>query len=251
MPTFCANLTLLFTEVPFLERFQAARDAGFTWVEALFPYDDPASDIRKELDRNGLKMALFNSPPPNFTGGEKGWAAMPEQKTRFEHDIKRVLRYAEVLKPKHLHIMAGNAEGPEARATFIANLKLATGAAPDQSFTIEPLNPDDFPGYFLNDFDQAIDIIDAVGAPNLALQYDVWHAHKITGDALKVWDDFGSRSTHIQIGRLPDRKDPIGGDFDFPAFFKRLDAEGYDGIVSGEYFPEGRTEDGLGWLTGS
>lgn len=248
MPKFAANLTLLFTEYPFIDRFGAAREAGFDAVEVLFPYDEPAKNIAAALRGHGLEMILFNTPPPNWAGGDRGYAAIAGGQDRFQHDFKRALRYAEVLSPRHIHIMAGIAQGDEAHTCFIENLKWACAQAPSQSFVIEPLNPHDMPGYFLNSFDLAAEVLDAVNADNLGLQYDVYHAHRIAGDAAAVWQVHGHRARHIQIGRIPDRSDPLGGDFDFPSFFKTLDKIGYQGAVSGEYHPSGRTQDGLGWI---
>lgn len=250
MPRFCANLTMLFTEYPFLERFGAARSAGFDTVEVLFPYDEPAPMVRDMLDRNGLTLALINCPPPNYTGGARGFAAVPGGEDRFRHDFRRTLRYGQALGAHHLHLMAGVAEGAAARATFIDNLRWAAAEAPQQSLTIEPINPVDMPGYFLNDFDLALEVLEAVAAPNLHLQFDAYHAQRITGDVMGTWDKCRHRVAHVQVGGFPGRHEPAGGDIDYPAFFARLDAEGYDGWVSGEYNPAGRTEEGLGWFTG-
>lgn len=248
MPKFAANLTMLFTERPFMDRFKAAKDAGFDAVEVLFPYDCAAQEMRDQLVWNAQTFVLLNAPPPNFAGGPRGFAAQPGQEARFRKDFERVLRYAGVLKPRHIHIMAGNAEGPEARRVYVENLRWAAEAAPRQSLTIEPLNPTDFPGYFLSDFETAAAVIDEVGAPNLGLQFDTYHAQSIAGDAMAAWDRYGARAVHVQIGGFPGRHEPVRGEIDFPAFFARLDADGYKGFVSAEYKPLGRTEDGLGWL---
>ena len=249
MPRFCANLTLLFTERPFMERFRAAKEAGFDAVEVLFPYDCPAQDMRDQLVWNGLTFVLMNCPPPNYTGGPRGFAAVPGQEERFRRDFDRVLRYAGVLKPRFLHIMAGAAEGAGAEDTFVANLIWAAGRAKGLTLTIEPLNREDNPGYFLSDFDLAARVLDRVNSPNVGLQYDAYHAQKITGDALAVWDAHGRRVVHVQVGGVPGRHEPgPGGEIDFPALFSRLDADGFEGWVSAEYHPAGRTEDGLGWI---
>lgn len=250
MPRFAANLTFLFRELPFLDRFEAAAQAGFTGVEVLFPYDDAAKDITRRLLANGLTMVLINAPPPNWTGGVPGYAAVPESRDRFQHDFRRAARFATALGAEHLHIMAGEAEGAAAHETFVKNLAWAAEQMPTMSLTIEPLNPQDKPGYFLNDFDQAAEILDAVGAPNLGLQFDMYHAQMITGDGMAVWAAHGHRAKHIQVAAAPDRSEPLAGPVDYPAFFARLDAEGYNGWVSGEYNPAGRTEDGLGWIKG-
>ena len=248
MPKFAANLTFLFKELPFLERFEAAAEAGFDAVEVLFPYEDAATEVVRRLNRSGLPLVLINTPPPNYTGGERGFAAVPGLQDRFRRDFKRCLRYAERLKPQHIHIMAGPAQGPEARETFIDNLRWATDEAPSQSLTIEPINQVDMPGYFLSDFQLAATTIAAVGAPNLGLQFDTHHAHLITGDVLGTWAKYREIVRHVQIGGIPGRHEPMGGDFDYPAFFAQLDAEGYLGYVSGEYNPKARTAEGLDWL---
>jgi hydroxypyruvate isomerase len=248
MPRFAANLTMLFTERPFMDRFKAAKDAGFDAVEVLFPYDCAAQEMRDQLVWNGLVFVLLNAPPPNFTGGPRGFAAEPGQEARFRKDFERVLRYAGVLKPHHIHIMAGKAEGPEARRIYVENLRWAAAQAPEQSLTIEPLNGGDVPGYFLADFDLACAVLDEVGAPNLGLQFDAYHAQVITGDAMSAWARYGRCVVHVQIGGFPGRHEPIRDEIDYPAFFARLDADGYGGYVSAEYKPRGRTEDGLGWL---
>jgi hydroxypyruvate isomerase len=248
MPKFAANLTMLFTEFPELERYEAAAAAGFDRVEVLFPYDLPAQETRRELLRHGLSLALINCPPPNYTGGARGFAAQPGLSERFQRDFRRTLRYAEMLKADVVHIMAGAAEGPEARATFVDNLKWACAFAPKQQLTIEPINDVDMPGYFLNDFDLAAEILDEVDAPNLALQFDTYHAYRIHGDVLACWDKHKARVKHIQIGGLPDRHEPLKSKhLDYPAFFEMLDASGYDGTVSAEYTPLKRTDQGLGW----
>ena len=248
MPLFAANLTFLFKEYPFLERFEAAADAGFDGVEVLFPYDDATTEIVRQLKRNGLELILMNTPPPNWAGGERGFAAIPGGEARFQKDFKRAMRFVERLNPWYLHIMAGAADGPDAKATFIENLKWATQTAPKQNLTIEPINQIDMPGYFLSDFDVAAEIIAEVNAPNLALQFDAYHAQMITGDAWAVWDKHKDLVRHIQVGGLPGRNEPVKDAFDYPAFFQMLDDEGYKGFVSGEYNPKGRTEEGLGWL---
>ena len=168
-----------------MERFAAARAAGFDAVEVLFPYDVAVPDILKALARNDLPLALINCPPPNYTGGARGFAAVAG--SRFRQDFKRSVRYAAALGAQHLHIMAGVAKGPDAKATFIENLRWAAADAPDQSLTIEPINQDDMPGYFLSDFDLAAEVIAAIDAPNLRLQFDVYHAQKINGDVLGTW----------------------------------------------------------------
>jgi hydroxypyruvate isomerase len=248
MPRFCANLTFLFTEVPMLDRPEAAARAGFEAVEILFPYDEPAAAVAERARLARVPVALINTPPPNWTGGDRGFAAVPGGEARFRSDFDRALRFARVLKPRHLHVMAGKAEGPEARATYLRNLAWAAERAPGQSLTIEPINPHDMPGYFLNDFPAALEILAEVGAPNLRLQFDAYHAQMIHGDAMAVWETCRAQTVHIQIAGVPGRHEPAGGEIDYPAFFAALDAGGYAGWVSAEYTPSGRTEDGLDWM---
>lgn len=248
MPKFAANLSWLFPELPFMERFRAAKEAGFDAVEVLFPYDHPTQEMRDQLVWNDLAFVLMNCPPPNATGGPQGFAAVPDLEDRFRHDFERSLRFAKVLKPRHIHIMAGAADGKEAEATFIANLRWATARAPKQGLTIEPINRDDMPGYFLADYATAARVLDEVAAPNLGLQFDAYHAHRITGDVAGAWAAHGHRAAHVQIAGFPGRHEPRGGAIDFPTFFARLDTDGYAGWVSAEYAPAGETLAGLGWM---
>lgn len=248
MPNFAANLTLLFTELPLLERFDAARQAGFTAVELLIPYGAPAPDLAHALKNANLHLALINTPAPNWAAGDRGLAALPDLQQEFQTSFETALHYAAQLNPDHIHIMAGLAKGPTAHATFVQNLRWATQRAPNHSLLIEPINPIDLPGYFLNDFDQAATILDTIDAPNLALQFDAYHAHKITGDMPATWVKHGHRARHIQVASAEGRHEPSKGAIDYPAFFAQLDAQGYAGHVSGEYFPAARTEDGLDWI---
>ena len=248
MPRFCANISFLFRELGLEDRISAARDAGFQAVEILFPYDDNPRLLARELLRCDMPLALINAPPPNAAGGPRGFAAMPGREARFRSDFRRALRFAEVLRAQRIHIMAGEAEGEEARACFIENLRWAAEEAPRMPLSIEPINRHDMPGYFLADFDLAAEILDEVGAPNLGLQFDAYHAHRITGDTLATWARHGARAVHVQIAGDAGRHEPEGGAIPYPEFFARLDADGYAGWVSAEYNPAGLTADGLDWL---
>ncbi|MDO5647397.1 hydroxypyruvate isomerase family protein [Paracoccus sp. (in: a-proteobacteria)] len=248
MPRFSANLTLLFTELGVLKRFQAAADAGFTGAEFLFPYDVKVADLAKACGDAGLDWVLMNCPPPNWAGGPRGFAAVPDHQDRFRRDFERSMRVAEALNSTHLHIMSGKASGPQAYDTMVENLIWAADRAPHISLTIEPINQDHMPGYFLSDFGLAMDILDAVNAPNLAMQFDAYHAQVITGDMMACWDQVRRRVRHIQIAGWPGRHEPNRGRLDYPAFFDRLDADGYKGWVSAEYNPHFRTDGGLDWL---
>ncbi|WP_417808315.1 hydroxypyruvate isomerase family protein [Thioclava sp.] len=249
MPKFAANLTFLFTELPFMERFAAAKEAGFDAVEVLFPYEFSAQEMRHELVRHDLTFVLMNVPPPNWTGGDRGFAAVPGCEDRFRHDFDRTMRFANVLGPRHIHIMAGKAKGAVARQTYIENLKWAAARSPKRSLTIEPINPIDMPGYFLNDFDLASEILDEVDAPNLHLQFDAYHAHILTEDVAATWEKHRDRVAHVQFADAPGRGAPGSGQIDLNAFFATLGADGYTGFAAAEYKPATDTRDTLGWLT--
>ena len=248
MLKFAANLTFLFTELPMPQRFQAAREAGFTGVEVLFPYDLAVAELSRAAIANGLDFVLLNAPPPNWSGGPRGFAADPDQVDRFRRDFDRALRFAHGLNARHIHIMSGKGEGSAARQTMIDNLRWATERAPHASLLIEPLNAADRPGYFLNDFDQAAEIIDAVGARNLGLQFDAYHAHHITGDVMEAWRTHGSLARHIQIAGAEGQHEPTGGAINYPQFFAMLQTAGYQGWIAAEYTPAGLTKADLGWL---
>ena len=248
MPRFSANLTFLFNELPLLERPAAAKAAGFAGVEILFPYEEPAALIAEVARLAGTPVLLINAPPPNWSGGARGYAAVPGGEAQFEKDFHRALRFAEVLKTRHLHLMAGIGAGSEAHAAFVRNLRWAAGRAPGQSLVIEPVNASDTPGYFLNDFHQAMDILAEVGVPNLGLLFDSYHAQMIHGDVPALWQLCRARVAHVQIGGGPGRSEPDRSEIDYPAFFALLDEGGYDGWVGAEYRPSGATGEGLAWL---
>lgn len=247
MPRFAANLSLLFPELPYLDRFHAAAEAGFTAVEILFPYDVAAKETRRALLANGLELVLINAPPPNYAGGTPGYAAIPGGQARFQSDIRRVLRYAGELRVGRIHVMAGYTKEDQAFPTMVENLQWAADQAPDRAFTVEPLNSGDQPGYFMDDYDLAARVLDAVDRPNVGLQFDSYHAQVIHGDALDIWNRFRDRITHAQLGAAPNRSEPAPGAFD--ALFTAMDDSGYTGWVSAEYHPTtARTEDSLGWM---
>ncbi len=248
MARFAANLTYLFTELPMLQRFAAARRAGFEGVEILFPYDLAVKELTGAAQAAGLEFVLINAPPPNWAGGPRGFAAEPGNETRFRSDFDRALRFASALKVKHLHVMAGKAQGNAARRTLIENLRWAAQRAPHLSLTIEPVNTQDMPGYFLCNFDMTADIVSEVCASNLGLQFDAYQAQMIHGDAVALWQRFAPITSHVQIAGCPGRHEPKTGDIDFPAFFRALDDSGYDGWVGAEYMPLTSTEAGLRWL---
>lgn len=248
MPRFAANLSFLFTELPFRDRFQAAAEAGFGAVEFLFPYAHPAADVRAWLDDAGLDLALFNTPVHDWQDGGRGVGALPGEEARFRAEFELALSYAEILAPQHIHIMSGLARGEAAAEVFMRNLTWSAQHAPAPSLTIEPINPHDMPGYFLNDFAQARQLLDAVGAPNLWLQFDAYHAQRILGDVAQAWHQYGALARHVQVAGVPGRHEPLRGAIDYPAFFARLEDTQYAGFVGAEYHPRAGTVPGLGWV---
>ncbi len=247
MPRFAANLTMLFTEVPPLDRPGLAAQAGFDGAEILFPYDHPAKDWEAALA--GLPLSLINTPPGDWATGDRGFAAVPGEESRFRDSFLRAAEMASRLKVSHVHVMAGVARGPLAEQTYTSNLAWAVEQAPGLQLTLEPLNSDDMPGYFLNDFDQAGRILDDLGLPTVGLQFDLWHAARIHGNAEMVWAQHKDRVNHIQIAGFPSRAEPGGGGFDLPGLCAAVDAMGYQGWIAAEYRPSRATVHGLGWLT--
>ena len=248
MPRFAAHLSMMFTERPFMARFDAAAAAGFEAVELRFPYEHPAAEIRGALDRNGLELALYNAPPGDWQAGERGLASMMGREAEFRDSIALALDYAAVLQPGRIHVMAGIAQGPEARAVYLENLAHAAAAAGAQGLTIEPINSRDMPGYHLNNSTDAVAVLDAVRAANLGLQFDLYHAQITEGDLTRRLERLMPRIVHVQVAGVPERHEPDTGEVDFAHVFGVLDRLGYEGFVGCEYRPAGRTEDGLGWL---
>ena len=254
MPRFAANLSMMYTEHDFLDRFAAAAADGFRAVEYLFPYDHPAAEIRKRLDDNGLTQALFNAPPGDWGAGERGIAALPGRETEFRTAFARALEYAGVIGNDRVHVMAGlvpaDADRAKARATYLENLAYAAASAAAQGVTvlIEPINTRDMPGYFLNRQDDGQAICQQVGAANLKVQFDCYHCQIVEGDlTVKLKRDFAGIG-HIQIAGVPDRHEPDLGELNYPYLFNVIDELGYDGWIGCEYRPRAGTSAGLGWL---
>ncbi len=248
MPRFAANLTFLWPELPFLDRFSAARRAGFEAVEVLFPYDAPGPQILDRLIGNDLALVLMNAPPPNYTDRPRGFAAVPGAEELFAKDFGRAMRVAAMLRPLHVQVMAGAASGAEARAAFVRNLRWAADAAPGQSLTIEPMFAGDMPGYFLDDFALARAVIAEVDRANVRMQFDSYQAQRMTGDALAVWQECAAVTAHVQIAGAPERGAPDGGEVDLDVLLGRIEADGYAGWIGAEYVPGIRTEETLGWM---
>jgi len=256
MPKFAANLSMMFTEVPFLDRFERAAKAGFTAVEFLFPYDFVAADIRARLDANGLKLVLHNLPPGDWNAGERGTACLPGRENEFREGVALGIEYARALGLTQLHCMAGKAPAGAAHAllhqTLVQNLKFAAAAlkADGLRMLIEPINAYDIPGYFINRTAQAIAILDEVGADNGFLQYDLYHAQRSEGELAATSQKLLPRIGHIQIADNPGRNEPGTGEINYPFLFAHLDRIGYTGYIGCEYKPAADTEAGLGWARG-
>jgi len=247
MPKFAANLTMLFTEVAMLDRPALAQQAGFDGAEVLFPYDYSIEAWRGAL--GDFPLLLVNTPPGDWVAGDRGFAAVAEAKAQFQDSFHRAADYARALGAPRVHVMAGVASGPQAEAVYLENLAWASAAAPDLMLVIEPLNPDDMPSYFLNDFDHGARMIDDLGAGNVRLQFDLWHGAKIHGNAWGVWQRHADMIGHIQIAGFPARAEPGGGGFDMTKLCDAVDGGAAGGWIAAEYRPARATVHGLGWLT--
>jgi 2-dehydrotetronate isomerase len=252
MPRFAANLSMMFTEHPFLDRFDAAAKAGFTAIEFLFPYDHPPEAVAERLNRNGLTQALFNLPPGNWDAGEKGFAALPEKFADLQQSLVTALPYALATSVKRLHLMAGLADrtDPKAVAAFHKSVVWAAEFLSPHGIdvVIEPINKRDVPGYFLNDFGFARDLIRDLQIPNLKLQFDIYHCQILHGDVTMRLREMMPIIGHIQIASIPSRNEPCSEELNDAFLFGELDRLGYGGFVGCEYRPRGHTVDGLGWF---
>lgn len=257
MPRLAANLTMMFNEVPFEERFDAAARAGFRAVEFLFPYEWPSGQLAKWMANAGVENVLFNLPPGDWHKGERGLAALPGREVEFRDGFRKALDYAQVLGTPRLHVMAGlvppgSDSGARAsmRSTYLENLHWAANEAlqAKRTILIEPINARDIPGYWLNHQQDALDVIEEVGAPNLQLQFDLYHAQIVDGDLTRCIERQVGVTGHVQIAGVPDRHEPDSGELSIAHLLATLDRVGYAGWVGCEYRPRGRTEAGLGWI---
>jgi hydroxypyruvate isomerase len=253
MPKFAANLTMLFTELPFLDRFERAANAGFTAVEFLFPYAFATSDIQARLTRYGLKLVLHNLPAGDWDAGERGIACLPERVNEFREGVARAIEVGTTLGVPQLNCLAGKAPAgvPEhaLREAFVDNLRYAAAELKKANLKllIEPINTYDIPGFYLNRTTQALAILDEVGADNAFVQYDIYHAQRMEGEIAATLQKHLSRIGHVQIADNPGRNEPGTGELNYAFLFTHLDRIGYSGHVGCEYKPATTTEDGLGW----
>ncbi|QCS63489.1 hydroxypyruvate isomerase family protein [Achromobacter denitrificans] len=253
MPRLAANLTMMYTEHPFLDRYAAAARDGFSGVEFLFPYEFAAAELKSRLEEHGLTQALFNAPPGDWAAGERGIASLPGREGEFERGFDQALEYAAALGNRSLHVMAGLIRPEQDRAAhreaYLKNLAAAARAAASAGITvvIEPINTRDIPGFFLNRQDEAQAVCAEVGAENLKVQFDIYHCQIVEGDiAVKLQRDMAGIG-HIQIAGVPDRHEPDLGELNYPYLFEHIDALGYAGWIGCEYRPKAGTSAGLGW----
>jgi len=261
MPRFAANLSMLYNDVDFLDRFAAAARDGFKAVEYLFPYAYPAQELATRLQANGLQQVLFNAPPGNWDAGERGLACLPGREAEFREGIAKAVEYAQALQCPRIHVMAGlvpqGADAAAVRATYIANVRYAAEQAAPHGIQIllEPINGRDMPGFFLSRQDQAHALIAEIGVTNVKVQMDLYHCQIVEGDlAMKVRQYLPTGNVgHFQIAGVPERHEPDVGEINYTYLFKLLDSMGYDGWIGCEYRPARgaaahATSDGLGWL---
>ena len=253
MPRFAANITMLFTEVPFLDRFELAAKAGFKAVEFLFPYAFEAAQIKRKLDDHGLTLVLHNLPAGNWEAGERGIACHSDRIDEFRTGVGQAILYAQALGVKQLNCLAGKAPAGLAdevlRTTFVENLRFAANAlkAAGLRLLIEPINTFDIPGFYLNRTAQAASILGEVGADNAFIQYDIYHAQRMEGELAATVQKYLPHIGHIQLADNPGRNEPGTGEINYPFLLAHLDRIGYDGWIGCEYKPATTTEAGLGW----
>lgn len=254
MPRFAANLSMLFTEVPLLERFDRAARAGFKSVEVQFPYEAPAAAIRERLVANRQRMVLHNLPAGDWAAGDRGIACNPARQDEFRAGVAQAIAYATTLGVPQLNCLAGK-PGPgvsetETRATFVGNVRFAAAELKKAGLKLllEPINNHDVPGFWLNHTAKAIGVLDEVGADNAFVQYDIYHAQRYEGELAATLSKYLPRIAHIQVADNPGRNEPGTGEINYPFLFQHLDRIGYTGFIGCEYKPAGATESGLGWL---
>ncbi len=254
MPNFAANLTLMFNEVDFLDRFEAAAKAGFRGVEYLFPYDFDKNELADRLGANGLTQALHNLPAGDWGAGERGIAILPDRVDEFRASVDTAVEYASALKCGQVNCLAGltpdGADPAALRSTFVENLVYAADRlkAENIKLVIEAINTRDIPGFYLNGSKQAIDIIEETGSENLFFQYDIYHMQIMEGDLAPTIKAHLDKIAHIQLADTPGRHEPGTGEINYPFLFAFLDEIGYQGWIGCEYNPQGDTVEGLDWF---
>ena len=253
MPKFCANLTMLYNEHDFLDRFTAARADGFAGIEYMFPYAFRKEDLAEALERNGLVQVLHNLPAGNWQGGERGIACLPDRTGEFQEGVGRALEYARALGCPQLNCLVGltpsGVDAERVRQTLVDNLRFAADELGRAGIRllIEPVNSKDIPGFHLDRVDKAITVLDDLGSPNAFLQFDFYHQQRMDGELLATYRRLKDRIAHVQIADNPGRHEPGTGEVNYPFLFEALDREGYEGWIGCEYKPKSTTSAGLGW----
>ena len=254
MPQFAANLTMLFNESPFMERFEKAAQSGFKAVEFLFPYAFSAQEIKQKLENNNLKLVLHNLPAGDWDAGERGIACLPDRVTEFEAGVTKAIEYAKELGVSQLNCLAGkipaDADLALIRKTFVSNLRYASAELKKANIKllIEPINTFDIPGFYLSKTLQAVEILNEVGSDNLFIQYDIYHAQRMEGELCKTLETNLSKIAHIQLADNPGRNEPGTGEINYVNLFQFIDRIGYTGWIGCEYKPASNTEAGLTWI---
>ncbi|GLS19749.1 hydroxypyruvate isomerase [Labrys miyagiensis] len=254
MPRFCANLTMLFNEVPFMERFEAAARNGFTAVEYLFPYPYAKEELVGALRRHKLSQVLHNLPAGDWAGGERGIACLPSRRDEFREGVAQAIDYARALDCTLINCLAGIApsavDPAEAKETFVANIRYAATELKRAGIrlVIEAINVRDIPGFFLTNTRQAAELIAEAGSDNIGLQYDIYHMQIMEGDLARTIERFLPQIWHVQLADNPGRNEPGTGEINYPFLYRHLDQLGYAGWIGCEYKPKGDTQAGLGWF---
>lgn len=254
MPRFAANLTMLFTEVPFLERFACAREAGFTAIEYLLPYEYKKTELKKLLEENGLKQVLFNLPCGDWGNGDRGIAAKPERVEEFRAGVEKAIDYALELGVKQLNCLCGKRSATYDDTVhwrvLVDNVRYAADRLQEKGLrlVIEPINHYDIPEFFLNRTDEALKLIEAVKRTNVFIQYDVYHAQREEGEVAATLRNHIGKIGHIQVADNPGRNQPGTGEINYPFVFKEIDALGYDGYIGLEYLPAPDSKSSLDWI---
>jgi hydroxypyruvate isomerase len=254
MPKFAANLTMLYNEVDFMDRFKAAASNGFKGVEYLFPYAYPKEKLAEALQRNGLTQVLHNLPAGDWAAGERGIACLPDRVGEFQDGVGRTIEYAQALGCKQVNCLIGltpdGVAADKVRRTVVDNLKFAAGKLKQAGIRLltEPINTRDIPRFYLCGTQQAIDIMDEVGSDNLWLQYDIYHMQIMEGDLAPTIERHFKRIAHFQLADNPGRHEPGTGEINYPFLYGFIDGLGYDGWIGAEYKPKAKTADGIGWV---
>jgi len=254
MLKFAPNLSTMFTEVTFMERFEKAKLAGFQFVEFQFPYAHSSDEVKKQLEKHGLEVVLFNLPPGNWEAGDRGLAIFSDRQDEFRQSVKQALQYAQAFECTKMHCMAGvlpeTGERTRALEIFKENVRYCAEQLGEHGINVllEPINTYDMPNYFLSNVELAIEILDELALPNVKLQFDFYHMQRIQGELMKTFKKYKDRIGHVQIADNPGRHEPGTGEINYDNIFRMLEEEGYDGFIGLEYIPKDSSENSLAWL---